>query len=94
VLAIVHFLKKCTIASTDPVVLSFTSCAEASSVTGPAGKQPFHGRVNAGKKEIHMGDKSPKSNQKKATQKQSKTNSADQLKRQVAASKQAAKTKK
>jgi len=41
-----------------------------------------------------MGDKSPKSNQKKSTQKQTKANSADQKKKQAVASKQAAPKKK
>jgi hypothetical protein len=37
-----------------------------------------------------MGDKSPKSNQKKSAQKQAKTNSANQKKSQAIASKQTA----
>ena len=37
-----------------------------------------------------MGDKSPKSNQKKSTQKQSRVNSAEQQKKQAMAAKQAA----
>jgi hypothetical protein len=41
-----------------------------------------------------MGDRSPKSNQKKSTQKQSKTNSADQQKKQAAFAKQSAGKKK
>jgi len=41
-----------------------------------------------------MGDKSPKSNQKKSTQKQTKVNSADQKKQQAIAAKGAANTKK
>jgi hypothetical protein len=40
-----------------------------------------------------MGDKSPKSVQKKSTQKQSKANSAEQLKKQAAFAKQSAKKK-
>ena len=36
-----------------------------------------------------MGDKSPKSNQKKAAQKQSKSNAANQKKNQATAAKQA-----
>jgi hypothetical protein len=39
---------------------------------------------------IIMGDKSPKSVNKKATQKQSKSNSAEQMKKQAAAAKTAA----
>lgn len=41
-----------------------------------------------------MGDKSPKSVNKKAAQKQSKTNTSNQKKQQVAASKQAIPAKK
>ncbi len=41
-----------------------------------------------------MGDRSPKANQKKATQKQVKANSADQRKRQAVADKQVASQKK
>ena len=41
-----------------------------------------------------MGDKSPKSNQKKSTQKQTKASSADQQKKQAIAAKTAANTKK
>ena len=36
-----------------------------------------------------MGDRSPKSNQKKSNQKQAKANSADQMKKQAIADKQA-----
>lgn len=41
-----------------------------------------------------MGDRSPKSNQKKSGQKQAKANSADLLKKQAVAAKQAAGNKK
>ena len=41
-----------------------------------------------------MGDKSPKSNQKKSTQKQSKVSSADLKKKQAVAAKSASNTKK
>lgn len=41
-----------------------------------------------------MGDRSPKSNHKKSTQKQSKANSADQKRKQAVADKQAAPRKK
>jgi hypothetical protein len=37
-----------------------------------------------------MGDKSPKSNRKKSTQKQAKVSSAEQIRQQAIASKQAA----
>ena len=40
-----------------------------------------------------MGDKSPKSKQKKSTQKQAKTNRAEQEKKQAVAAKQAARQK-
>ncbi len=43
---------------------------------------------------IIMGDKSPKSVNKKAAQKQSKTNTSNQKKQQVAAAKQAVPAKK
>jgi len=46
------------------------------------------------KKNILMGDKSPKSNLKKSVQKQSKADNADQQKKQVAAAKSAASPKK
>jgi hypothetical protein len=41
-----------------------------------------------------MGDRSPKSNQKKSTQKQSKANSADAMKKQAVFAKQSANKKK
>jgi hypothetical protein len=40
-----------------------------------------------------MGDRSPKSNQKRSSQKQAKANSADQRKKQAVAAKQAASKK-
>jgi hypothetical protein len=46
------------------------------------------------KRHIIMGDKSPKSVQKKSTQKQTKTSAASQKKNQALASKQAAGKKK
>jgi len=56
----------------------------------PAGKLPFRKPVNLEEKVIPMGDKSPKANQKKNSQKQSKTNNADKKKQQAVAAKQAA----
>jgi hypothetical protein len=47
-----------------------------------------------GKQLKHMGDKSPKSNQKKSSQKHAKTSSANQKKSQAVAAKQAAGKKK
>jgi hypothetical protein len=41
-----------------------------------------------------MGDKSPKSNQKKSSQKQAKASNAEQMKQQAIASKQATQKKK
>ena len=69
--------------------LSFTTRTVASRVMSPAEKQRFWRRVNSAKKVMFMGDKSPKSNQKKATQKQSKASSADQKKKDAVAAKQA-----
>ena len=60
----------------------------------PAGKQLSRGRVNSEIKPNTMGDKSPKSNQKKSSQKQSKANSADQKKEQAMAAANAATKKK
>jgi hypothetical protein len=48
----------------------------------------------AAERETHMGDKSPKANQKKSSQKQSATSSADQKKKQAAAAKQSLTKKK
>jgi hypothetical protein len=60
----------------------------------PAEKQRFcKAAVNPETKVKHMGDKSPKANQKKSSQKQSQTNSANQKKSQAAAAKQAVKKK-
>ena len=52
------------------------------------------GPVNPEKKVNIMGDKSPKANQKKSSQKQAKASSADQKSKQAAAAKQAATKKK
>jgi hypothetical protein len=54
----------------------------------PQASQPSKGKSNT------MGDRSPKSNQKKSNQKQAKTSSADQKKKQAAAAKQSAAKKK
>ncbi|HXR05559.1 MAG TPA: hypothetical protein VN836_12715 [Verrucomicrobiae bacterium] len=50
----------------------------------PQVNQPSKGKSNT------MGDRSPKSNRKKSNQKQAKANSADQMKKQAIADKQAA----
>ena len=49
----------------------------------PQVNQPSKGKSNT------MGDRSPKSNQKKSNQKQAKARSADQMKKQAVADKQA-----
>jgi hypothetical protein len=54
----------------------------------PSGKLICRRGVNAQKTIKIMGDKSPKANQKKASQKQVKTNSANQKKQQAIAAKQ------
>jgi hypothetical protein len=54
----------------------------------PAGKHRSRRQVNADTKGNHMGDKSPKANQKKSSQKQVKASNADQLKKAAAAAKQ------
>ena len=51
-------------------------------------------RVKTNKKSNIMGDRSPKANQKKSTQKQLKANSADQKKKQAVSDKQSANKKK
>ena len=51
-------------------------------------------RVNATNKSIIMGDRSPKANQKKSTQKQSKADSAEQKKKEAVFAKQVANKKK
>jgi hypothetical protein len=49
---------------------------------------------NSKQRDNTMGDRSPKANQKKSNQKQTKTSTADQKKKQAMASKQAAGQKK
>ena len=66
----------------------------ASTIAFPAVKLSCRRRVNPQKKIKVMGDKSPKSNQKKSSQKQVKISSADQKKKQAAADKSAASKKK
>jgi hypothetical protein len=60
----------------------------------PSGENHLPQLSQPAEKIKHMGDKSPKSNQKKSSQKLSKTSSADQKKRQAVAAKQAAGKKK
>jgi hypothetical protein len=54
-----------------------------------AGKHRFRRPVNFEQKAKHMGDKSPKANQKKSSQKTSQASSADKQKQQAIAAKQA-----
>ena len=63
-------------------------------MTKLAEKLTFRRRVNTRKKVNVMGDRSPKSNQKKSGQKQTKAKSADQKKKQAVAAKQAGTKKK
>ena len=73
---------------------SFTITSPAGRLSLPAEKLPCRRRVNPQKKTKHMGDKSPKANQKKSTQKQVQASTADQKKKQALAAKQAAPKKK
>ena len=59
--------------------------ALARMIQAPPEKIKCRRRVNPQTKNKIMGDKSPKSNQKKSTQKQSKVSSADQQKKSAAA---------
>ena len=62
--------------------------APAGMVGFPAEKLTCRRGVNVQNTIKIMGDKSPKANQKKASQKQTKTNSANQKKQQAIAAKQ------
>ena len=72
----------------------FTLAINGVTITLPSGKLLMP-QVSQRKKESNiMGDRSPKSNQKKSTQKQSKAHSADQKKKQAVFAKQSANSKK
>jgi hypothetical protein len=74
---------------------SFTIIALPGIINLPAEKHLFRRPVNCGqRKQSIMGDRSPKSNQKKSTQKQSKSNAATAKARAAVAAKQAAGKKK
>jgi hypothetical protein len=73
---------------------SFTITGPAGRIRLPAEKLSCRRQVNPRKKTKHMGDKSPKANQKKSTQKQAQVSIADQKKKQALAAKQAAPKKK
>ena len=62
-----------------------SACGETSYATGESTRN---------KKDNIMGDRSPKANQKKSTQKQSKADSADQKRKQAVFEKQSANKKK
>jgi hypothetical protein len=73
---------------------AFTFCDVDRTMLLPSEK-PIMPQVNQSRRQNKiMGDKSPKSNQKKSTQKQSKVSSADQKKKQAVAAKSAASSKK
>jgi hypothetical protein len=59
----------------------------------PAGKRTFRSRDNLTKEPPTMGDRSPKSNQKQASQKQSKADGVNQKKQALITSQQATKAK-
>jgi hypothetical protein len=64
-------------------------------MTLPAEKHLFRRQVNCGqRKQSIMGDRSPKANQKKSTQKQSKNNAVSAKAKAAVAAKQAAGKKK
>jgi hypothetical protein len=63
-------------------------------MTLPEGKLVMPQVSQREEESIIMGDRSPKSNQKKSTQKQSKANSANEKKKQAAFAKQSANKKK
>jgi hypothetical protein len=74
----------------DEFRLLFTMNTPAGRVGFPAEKLTCRGRVSVQNTIKIMGDKSPKSNQKKSTQKQAQAASAEQKKKQILAAKQAA----
>jgi hypothetical protein len=63
-------------------------------VAASRGNSQTEKQLNSGTKDKHMGDRSPKSNQKKSNQKQQKTNASNQQKQQATADKQSAGKKK
>lgn len=69
--------------------LSFTGAGLAGRVSFPAEKLTCRRGVNASNAINTMGDRSPKSNQKKSSQKQAKANRAEQMKQQAITAKQA-----
>jgi len=70
--------------------LLFTVAAPGGMLGCPSEKPTCRRGVNAQNTINIMGDKSPKSNQKKSAQKQAKANQAEQVKKQSIAAKQAA----
>jgi hypothetical protein len=65
-----------------------TVTAPVSILAYPSEKPTCRRQANPQKKVNIMGDRSPKSNQKKSTQKQARANSAEQKKQQAVAAKQ------
>lgn len=63
-------------------------------VIASAGKPTFRRPVNIPNQITHMGDRSPKDNQKKTGQKQAKASTADQKKKALDAAKQVSSGKK
>ena len=59
----------------------------------PAGKRTYRRRDNPTKETSTMGDRSPKSNQKQASQKQSKADGVNQKKQSLITAQQATKAK-
>ena len=73
--------------------LPFTILPAGSTLAPPAEIGHVGGEFKRRKTPIHMGDKSPKSTQKKNSQKEAKASSADQKKKSAAAAQSAAKKK-
>ena len=73
---------------------SFTTPPDRQQGNGTCGETTIPQASQRGTKVIPMGDKSPKSNQKKSSQKASQASSADQKKKQAVAAKQSANKKK
>jgi hypothetical protein len=74
---------------------SFTITALSGMMSFPAEKLLFRRQVNCGqRKQPIMGDRSPKANQKKSTQKNSKNSAANAKAKAAVAAKQAAGKKK
>lgn len=71
------------------IYIVFTLTSPESKLSVPSEKITCRRQVNRRKNKV-MGDRSPKSNQKKFSQKQAKASSADQKKKEAVAAKQSA----